>query len=243
MRLRQTVTPEECLAGKRASYYLVSLVTIPVVWTAAALSVNEVLAPAPPGDGAEALECGVNLADQLEDGLPLAESARVVLVSDEEWRSVVPGPHPAEARRGLLDAAGLFRGMSIHLLPVRIVDWASPNDAATARDVWEAARQTVPLGDADIVVVLSAQERTTAQDGYAMVGGRYVVATHHPDNPEQDAIVLAHEISHLFGAHHGCDVPGREGLMAPKGFDHDLICPCTRRVLELNANRFHGVSP
>jgi len=153
---------------------------------------------------------------------------------------VMAGSHPTDARRVLLDAASLFRGVSIHLLPVRIVDWVSPDEADSVRDVWEAARETVPLGDADIVVVLSAQERVTAQDGYARVGGRYVVVAHHPNRPERNSLVLAHEVSHLFGAHHGCDVPGREGLMTPKGFDHDLICPCTRRVLELNANRFHG---
>ncbi len=232
------------MINNRASRYVATLIVIPVVWIAASFSLSGALAPEPPSEGvAGRLECGRRLSGLADVGMPLAESARVVLVTDEEWRQVAAGRHPFEARRVLLEAVGLFRGMSIHLLPVRVVDWVSPDEARTIDDVWAAARETVPLGDADIVVVLSAQEHTTARDGYAKVGGRYVVVAHHPDQPDHDALVLAHEISHLFGAHHGCDVPGREGLMAPNGFDHDLICPCTRRVLELNANRFHGVIP
>ena len=241
---RVNVTAKGTLIKNRASHYVATLIVIPAVWIAAAFSFSGALAPGPPSDGvARRLECGSRLKDLPDGGTPLAESARIVLVTDEEWREVVSGRHPSEARRVLLEAASLFRGVSIHLLSVRVVDWVSPDDAQTIRDVWAAARETVPLGDADIVVVLSAQERTTTQDGYAKVGGRYVGVAAHLEEREQDALVLAHEISHLFGAHHGCDVPGREGLMAPKGFDQDLICPCTRRVLELNANRFHEVIP
>ncbi len=225
--------------------FALSLIALPAMWFTVAYSVGELLErDAVPDSGAPQLECGRHLTDAGGDVLPSAESVRVVLVTDEEWRATVPPSATFGARHVLLDAASLFRGLSIHLLPVRIVDWESPDDAATIRDVWVAARESIPLAEAgaDIAVVLTAQARTTSQDGYAQVGGRYVAVAHHRGHPERDAVVLAHEVSHLFGAHHGCDVPGREGLMAAKGFDGDLICPCIRRILELNANRFHNPS-
>jgi hypothetical protein len=242
--LNEPAQPEERLARHRALNHVVSLIAIPVVWAAAAFSFSELLAPVSASDDADHhLECGIELDNVDQSDAQLARSGRVVLVTDEEWRDTMTGRHPSEARHVLLDAASLFRGMGIHLLPIRVVDWESPEDAGSIRDVWLAAQQTVPLNGADVVVVLSAQKRTNSQDGYANVGGNYVAVSHHKEQPEKDALVLAHELSHLFGAHHGCDVPGREGLMTPKGFDHDLVCPCVRRILELNADRFHMVAP
>jgi hypothetical protein len=63
---------------------------------------------------------------------------------------------------------------------------------------------------------------------------------HHTDNHEQDEFVLAHEIGHVFGAHHGCNVPGLAGLMAESGVEQPVrLCPCTRRAIESNVQRFH----
>jgi hypothetical protein len=220
--------------------YVVSLIALPAFWFVAVFAVDAALEGATrPDHAADRLECGRHLTDLPVDAVPLVESVRVVLVTDEEWRDTIRGPQASVARHVLLDAASLFRGVSIHFLPVRIVDWESPDETNTIRDVWAVARESIPLGNADVAVVLTAQARTTSQDGHAGVGGRYVAVAHHPEHPGRDALVLAHEVSHLYGAHHGCDVPGRAGLMAPRGFDHDLICPCTRRILELNANRFH----
>lgn len=229
---------------KQASAYrfALSLVALPTVWVATTVFGTALESATSSVTPTEQLECGRHLTGQPEEAVPLTESVRVVLVTDEEWRAAVHELQPSGARHTLLDAASLFRGISIHLLPVRIVDWSSPESAVTIRDIWQAARETVPLEAADIVVVLTAQERTTSQDGYANVGGQYVAVAHHPQRQDRDALVLAHEVSHLFGAHHGCDVEGRGGLMAPQGFDHDLVCPCTRRVLELNANRFHDTT-
>jgi hypothetical protein len=223
--------------------YVVSLIALPAFWFVAVFAVDAALEGATrPDHPADRLECGRHLTDRPDDPLPLVESVRVVLITDEEWRDTLRGPQPSGARHVLLDAASLFRGVSIHFLAVRIVDWDSPDDADTVRGVWAVARESIPLAGADVAVVLTAQARTTSQDGYAEVGGRYVAVAHHPEHPGRDALVLAHEVSHLFGAHHACDVPGRRGLMTPRGFDGDLICPCTRRILELNADRFHEVS-
>ena len=65
-------------------------------------------------------------------------------------------------------------------------------------------------------------------------------AEHHEQQPEKAEFVLAHEIAHLFGATHGCDLADHEGVLASQGFDEpELICPCTRQLLEANAARFH----
>lgn len=222
--------------------FAIAVTAVPVLWIATVLAGYAVQGTAV-SPRAHQLECGRQLTQPADESVPLTESVRVVLVTDEEWRATV-GQLGMAARHVVFDAASLFRGMSIHLLAVRSVDWVSPADATTIRDIWLAAREAVALteGDEDVVVVLSAQRRSTIQDGYANVGGRYVAVAHHPDHPERDAFVLAHEISHLFGANHGCDVAGRVGLMAAQGFDHDLVCPCTRRILELNANRFHDLA-
>ena len=219
--------------------YLAVLVALPVIWFAVALPALTMFAPEFGSGVADDLECGRRLVDGEAAEVPLVASVRVVLVTDEEWRSRVPDPTGAVARRVLLDAASLFRGLSIHFIAVRAVDWESPDSSETIRDTWLAAQSEVPLVDEDAVVVLSAQRRADSLDGYSEVGGEYIVIAHHPRDPDLDSLVLAHEVSHLFGAHHGCDVEGREGLMGAEGFDHDLICPCTRRILELNVTRFH----
>lgn len=223
--------------------YVVSLIALPVFWFFAVFGVDAALEGGTrPDHPANRLECGIHLTDLPDDALPLVESVRVVLITDEEWRDTIRGAQPSGARHVLLDAASLFRGVSIHFLPVRIVDWDSPDGIDTIRDVWAVARESIPIGDADVAMVLTAQARSTSQDGYAERSGRYVAVAHHPEHHGRDALVLAHEVSHLFGADHGCDVPGRAGLMTSRGFDRDLICPCTRRILELNANRFHAAN-
>ncbi len=218
---------------------VVGLLALPLAWFAV-FAVGGRLEPAGAGSDVLALECGRRLAADPAGGAPVLASARVALAWDEEWRDLRPGAAEADARRLLLEASSRFRGVGIHLLAVRTSDWASPDDAGSVRELLTAAAKTIPTGDADIVVVVSGQRPATSEDGFAEIGGTHVIVTHHPDRPENDAHVLAHEISHLFGAHHGCDAPGLEGLMADRGFaDADLICPCTRRVLELNSRRFH----
>ena len=227
------------------SRYRFKVFVLLVVWFAIVFSIDSALESsflfsATPNH----LLCGRPLTEVSGGGVSVARSVRVALVVDEEWRDDVPDSAGSEARRVLLDAGRLFRGIGIHFLPIRVLNWESPDDADSVRDLLRAGKQAMPPGDADIVVLLSAQRRATSADAIADVGGRHVVVAHHPANPEQDSLVLAHEISHLFGAHHGCDVPEREGLMAKEGFnDQNLICPCTRRILEMNAQRFHQAIP
>lgn len=229
------------MKGLRAGF-VASLLMLPAAFLAFSALAISLLEPRSAGaEGGDEFECGRRLVEGALDHVPLLDSVRVVLATDEEWRREVSDPESVVARRVVLDAAALFRGLGIHLLTVRTVAWDSPDDAGTIRDTWLASQAEIPLSPGDVVVVLTAQSRSNTRDGYAQVGGSYVAVAHHPDHPDRDALVLAHELSHLFGAHHGCDVEGREGLMAAEGFDQDLVCPCTRKILELNSTRFHEV--
>ncbi len=222
--------------------YTAALLLLPVVWLILALPVGSALEPrsltARPI--ASPLECGVHLDESANDSVALARSVRVALAFDEEWEQVLGESASVAARGILVDAAGFFRGLHIHLLPIRVSSWESPDELTSIAEVVGAAQDAIPLDGADVVVVFSAQRVDDEDDGDAEVGGRYAGVVHHPGHPERDLQVVAHEISHLFGAHHGCDVPGFPGLMASAGFDDpSVICPCTRRILEANAHRFH----
>ena len=192
----------------------------------------------------DSLACGEALAVPDHEAAFVIDSTRIVVAMDEEWIAAAGADAEAEARKMIVDAASLFRGVHIHLLPVRSVEWDSPDDVNSLAGLLEAAEASVPLDGVDIAVVLTAQTVETGNDGGARVGDRYAIVVRHPDRPELDSTVLAHELSHLFGAHHGCDLPEHDGLMASQGFrEPDLLCPCTRQVLEINANRFHRSLP
>ncbi len=224
-------------------WLLYTLLLLPVTWLAVALISARALEWTPmsvEGEAQEILSCGRRLSVGADDGRMFrAESTRVVLAIDEEWRARFHEESYTVARALLAEAASLFRGLHIHLLPVRAEEWSSPDGVDSAKALLQTAVAAVRLGDEDIVVALTGQ-RLAPADGWAESGGRYAIVGHHPAKSERDAMVLAHEIAHLFGAHHGCDLPGHSGLMAEKGFNEpDLVCPCTRQVLEMNAARFH----
>ncbi len=186
------------------------------------------------------LACGRQLPGALdEEQVVRTRSTRVVLALDEDWQADFQTEATVAARTLLWEASSLYRGFNIHLLPLRIERWISPDEMDSAEELLHLARNSIPLGDADIVVVLTGQQLERG-DGYAEIGGRYALVSRHPGHPERDAMVLAHEIAHLFGADHGCNLPGRSGVMAEQGFeDPNFVCPCTRQILETNAARFH----
>ena len=221
--------------------YAVALLLIPLLWAAVFFTGDRVTSEEV--EPAFRLECGRRLDEGSDERTGLIPSIRVVMAVDEEWRALVPGAVANEARRLLAASGSVFHGVGIHFLPVQIVPWESPDDVDTAEGLLAPARQSVATEGADIVVALTGQPTSGEEDGYAEVGGRYAVVVHHPDRPDLDALVMAHEISHLFGAHHGCDVASVGGMMADSGFaDLHVVCPCTRRVLSENAHRFHELS-
>ncbi len=186
------------------------------------------------------LTCGRQLPGGVDEGQVFrTKSTRVVLALDEDWQADFQAEATVAARTLLWEASSLYRGFNIHLLPLRVERWISPDEIGSAEDLLHLARKSIPRGEADIVVVLTGQQLERG-DGYAEIGGRYALVSHHPGRPERDAMVLAHEVAHLFGAYHGCNLPDRSGVMAEQGFEEpDPICPCTRQTLEINAARFH----
>ena len=184
------------------------------------------------------LECGRQLSSVSGERLTL-RSVRVVVALDEEWRVRFGDDSEAVARSLVSDVSGLYRDIGLHFLPVRFADWSSPDDLDSAEDLLAALSETMRVDNSDVIFGLSGQH-LSGIDGFALVGGQIAVVGHHPGRPERDVFVLAHEVGHLFGAHHGCDIPGLAGVMADSGFEDPLVvCPCTRAILEANVARFH----
>lgn len=226
-------------------WLLSPLLLIPMAWIVGALVGAAALDVTLPSTDAEAnalapLPCGREIEGDSENrGVARAGSVRVIIAVDEEWLGRTDVQPAEEARSLLAQASALFRGTDIHLLPIRTETWLSPDDIESAEPLLASMRSSVSHDEGDIVVGFTAQ-RLEGTDGFAEVGGRYALASHHPGHPERDATVVAHEVAHLFGARHACDWPGHLGLMAEKGYDEpELLCPCTRRILEMNATRFH----
>ncbi len=190
------------------------------------------------GQDATPVECGRRLSSVSAERLA-PRSIRVVIATDEEWGNHFGDRADSIARSLVSDVSGLYRDVGLHLLPVLAIDWSSPDELVSAEELLDDLSGHRSLDSADILIGLTGQ-RLPEVDGFAEVGGQIAVVGHHRGAQERDVFVLAHEIGHLFGAHHGCDVPGVAGVMAKRGFEDPLaVCPCTRLILEANVTRFH----
>ncbi|MEE9179228.1 MAG: M12 family metallo-peptidase [Acidimicrobiia bacterium] len=217
------------------------IVGLLVVWFGVALGVDTFLQlRTAEDDDVLTLECGRRLIGSTPNRAAIAVPFNAVLVLDEEWRNHFGDRAELEARLIVTRAAGHYRSLGIHVLPVRVESWESPNEVTSLHGLLDEVESEGMLGDGDVVIVLTGQGMAGSADGSAVVGGRYAIVRHHTDNHEQDEFVLAHEIGHVFGAHHGCNVPGLAGLMAESGVEQPVrLCPCTRRAIESNVQRFH----
>jgi hypothetical protein len=214
--------------------------TFIAIWLVAAMTAAGVLqlVGSNAASGLPPLECGRQLSSVSGERVT-QRSVRVIVVLDEEWREQFGDDSESQARSLVSDVSGLYRDIGIHFLPTRIADWSSPDDVVSAEDLLPELSEAIPLDDEDVIFGFIGQHLPRV-DGFAEVGGRVAVVGHHPGLPERDLLVLAHEAGHLFGAHHGCDVPGLAGVMADSGFEDPLVvCPCTRAILEANVARFH----
>ncbi|MEE8457989.1 MAG: M12 family metallo-peptidase [Acidimicrobiia bacterium] len=187
-------------------------------------------------DAIHTLECGRQLAPTPE-GVPVQTSLRAAVFTDDAWQEL--DTNGTRVRSLVVQAAGLLRGTGVSITPVSVKTWNPPPEAESPQEILDSAKAMLPIGDADIAIVLTARS-TTNNDGAADVGGRYAVVRHHPGESDKDIVVLAHELGHLFGAHHGCDVIDTGGMMGATGFENaELLCPCTRRIIERNVSLLH----
>jgi hypothetical protein len=212
-----------------------------VVWSGVAFGVATFLQlGTATGDDVLPQEWGHSLIATTSSRTALLGPFEAVLVLDEEWRGHFGDRAALEARLVLIRAIGHYRSLGIHVLPVRVESWESPNDLTSLPDLLDAAESEGMLRDGDVLIVLTGQDVAGTMDGFAVFGGRYAIVRHHTVHDGRDEFVLAHEIGHVFGAHHGCDVPGFAGLMAESGMELPVrLCPSTRRVIESNVLRFH----
>lgn len=212
-----------------------------VVWSGVAFGVATFLQlGTATGDDVLPQEWGHSLIATTSSRTALLGPFEAVLVLDEEWRGHFGDRAALEARLVLIRAIGHYRSLGIHVLPVRVESWESPNDLTSLPDLLDAAESEGMLRDGDVLIVLTGQDVAGTKDGFAVFGGRYAIVRHHTVHDGRDEFVLAHEIGHVFGAHHGCDVPGFAGLMAESGMELPVrLCPSTRRVIESNVLRFH----
>jgi len=212
-----------------------------LLWFAVALGVERFLQRGPAADDEVLVpEWGHSLIVTTPSRTALLGPFKAVLVLDEEWRSHFGDRAELEARLVVTRAVGHYRSLGVHVLPVRVESWESPNDATSLSDLLDEAKSDNMLRGEDVLIVLTGQDVAGTEDGFAAFGGRYAIVQHHAAHDGRDEFVLAHEIGHVFGAHHGCDVSGLDGLMAESGVEQPaLLCPSTRRVIETNVQRFH----
>jgi len=212
-----------------------------VVWFGVAFGVETFLEVGTAADDdVLPLEWGHSLIGTTPSRTALLVPFKAVLVLDEEWRTHFGDRAEVEARLIVTRAIGHYRSLGIHVLPVRVESWQSPNNVTSLGELLDEIESQGVLRDGDVVIVLTGQEVAGTKDGHAVFGGRYVIVRHHAVHNGQDEFVLAHEIGHVFGAHHGCDTPGFAGLMAESGVEQPvLLCASTRRVIESNVQRFH----
>ncbi len=187
-------------------------------------------------DAVHVLECGRQL-NPTPEAVPVQSSLRAAVVTDDAWQGL--GTEGTRVRSLVVEAAGLLRGTGVSITPVSVKNWNPPPEAESPQEILDSAKASLPVGDADIVIVLTARS-TTRNDGAADIGGRYAVVRHHPGERAENIVVLAHELGHLLGAHHGCDAFEAGGIMEATGFSNaELLCPCTRRVIERNVSLLH----
>ena len=161
---------------------------------------------------------------------------KVVLVVDEEWSARFGVDARRQALAIMHSAGEVFAPANIRLDVVSYGSWVSPDGSNGIHDMYRDL-QSVPRGEADMVVALTAQYHGQ-EGGIAATGNRHVLIKHHSYRPDQDALVAAHEIGHLLGLHHhGC--PHLYCVMYSHYYDERRhFCPDHLRLLQANGGLF-----
>ncbi|MDO8613706.1 MAG: M12 family metallo-peptidase [Dehalococcoidia bacterium] len=169
-------------------------------------------------------------------GHPGPYTLKVALVVDEEWSARFGGDARREALAILDSASEMFAPAKIRLDVVSYGSWVSPDGARSIRDMYRDL-QSVPRGEADMVVALTAQYHGQ-EGGIAAASNRQVLIKHHSYRPDQDALVVAHEIGHQLGLHHHA-CPHLYCVMSSHSYDERRhFCPDHLRLLQANGGVF-----
>ena len=183
------------------------------------------LAPAIP---ARAIPCDGYAFDAAS--LP-KQDVRVVLATDEAWRQTYGAGAEARASQLLTDVNHILEPARISLSIAEYRSWSSDRDSSSMSQLLAHLDDTVPARPGQLVIGLTGHQISKV-DGLAHVGHIHLVARLHPDRPERDAVVVAHEIGHLLGAHHHKCEHDYQCVMAPEGFSLPARW-CEHHILEM----------
>ncbi len=170
----------------------------------------------------------------------------VTVALDEEWLEAFGDDAEQRAERVVELAAANLQPAGIRLQIARVTEWSSADNAETIHPLLGAVEGSVPVGEQDLVVALTAGSYSGGVDGLARIRQPHVVVRHHAGNLERDAYVLTHEIGHIFGMdHHACE--DDLCFMADHGYDPDEHwCPEHLELLRSNGGYFDyilGLAP
>ncbi len=162
---------------------------------------------------------------------PVNHEMPVVVAADESWRQAYGVRAEAASRDLIADVNSILQPTGIRLTVADYVTWRSQPNENSMSEMLAHLDDAVPSQPGEFVIGLTG-EQISRVDGIAHIGHVHIVARRHPDQPQLDGIVVAHEIGHLLGAdHHECDHDYR-CIMAPKGFAQPARW-CAGHVLEM----------
>lgn len=156
-----------------------------------------------------------------------------VVAADESWRQAYGIRAEGTASALIADVNSILAPTGIRLALADYVIWESQPSERSMSGLLAHLDESIPARGGEFVIGLTS-ERLSSVDGIAHTGHVHIVARRHPDNPQLDGLVVAHEIGHLLGAdHHECD-HGYRCVMTPKGFELPARW-CDHHVLEMQA--------
>jgi hypothetical protein len=128
----------------------------------------------------------------------------VLLLIDEEWTDRFGALAVEHAVTVVAHAQAMVADLKIAIDVVDVQPWRSPVDG-DLHELSHAASIDNPLpDDASLLLVLTDQDTIGTTDGVHShsTGSHSIAVRHHRDQPQQDALVFAHEIGHMLDLTH-----------------------------------------